>query len=122
MDNNALTVIIILLSAGALLTLIILVIHLLKIRARRRDSMERNIPWHFPILGFHGEQVADRPPVLPLVQRHGLSSTSKTQSFSRFSWFVSEDKLLSSHYKDPRYPEAAKVAWRRSEQDGSYAI
>jgi hypothetical protein len=72
MDDTVLTIIIILLSGGALLALIILVLHLLRIRARRRDSTERNLLWHFPILAFHGGHATDRPPMLPLVLRNGV--------------------------------------------------
>ncbi|KAJ7143903.1 hypothetical protein C8R44DRAFT_973710 [Mycena epipterygia] len=90
------------LSLVAFIALVSLVVYLLRLRARRRHLQEHSIRWHFPVLGFHGRR-ATGPPVLPLVLRPGSSvSATKDHSFSRFSWFISEDKLLSTQdYKDP---------------------
>ncbi|KAF8158627.1 hypothetical protein K438DRAFT_1776970 [Mycena galopus ATCC 62051] len=104
MDNYATTVIIILLGAGVLLAItIFLVVYLLRIRARRRYSTEQNILWHFPSLEFR-----DRPPVLPRFLRR--DSTRKSDPFSRFSWFISDDKISLDKLRDPiDFPEPAMI-------------
>ncbi|KAJ7171288.1 hypothetical protein C8R46DRAFT_183824 [Mycena filopes] len=92
----------------------------LRTRKRHRHRMESNLPWHFPILNG-GRRASDRPPALPLAVRNGGSASSldKPQSFSRFSWFVSEDKLLSTRDSDLKdapmikHPERAFVTHSR---------
>ncbi|KAJ7474914.1 hypothetical protein FB451DRAFT_1397787 [Mycena latifolia] len=97
MENGALLILTIVASCAAFLALVVLSVCLLRMRARRRHFLERSIRWNFP-----AAKSAERPPVLPLVVRSGSSGTAKHDSFSRFSWFISEDKLIATHdYKDP---------------------
>ncbi|KAJ7478708.1 hypothetical protein B0H11DRAFT_2234170 [Mycena galericulata] len=122
MNNNYELPIIIALGVVAFIALAILTFYLLRLRARRRRLLEHSLPWHFSVADFGAHQ-APTPPVIPLVLCHDSSrSPSKNFPFSRFSWFVSEDKLLSMRdYKDPadmlepdsdrgiEYPEPAVV-------------
>ncbi|KAJ6480384.1 hypothetical protein C8R45DRAFT_1100962 [Mycena sanguinolenta] len=102
MENNTSAVILIILGAVALLaSSIVLMVHLLRMRARRRYSMEQSILWHFPTLDFRGEQ---DPPTLPLIP---VKKDART-----FSW-IWEDKFSPSYKAPIEFPEPARVSESR---------